>query len=164
MSSLDNDFQVSIKIINGKVDIKWNSSSLWQNTTVYFLSSLEDSVTNASRIVNFSVCHAFMQDKVSWKIEPIQDKLLEFCNRSRNCGPVEDIDSLVNAYGREELSCQLFTTCSNFQDIFRIHVVSKAEGMEYSFESGNMTILSESKFHHDSFLIDLKCYENHIYG
>ena len=140
----NNDFQVSIKIINGKVDIKWNASSLWENTTVYFLSSLEDSVTNASRIVNFSVCHAFTQDKVSWKIEPIQNNLLEFCNRSRNCSPVEDKHSLVSAYGSEELSCQLFNMCSNLQDVFRIRVVSRAEWMEYSFESGNMTILSEN--------------------
>ena len=145
-SLLGNDFHVSIMVINGKIHVNWNTSSLWQNTTVYFLSSLSDNITNTFHAVNISVCHAFTLDKVSWNIEANQDNLLKFCNRSRRCRPMKDNDLLVSAEGSKELSCQLFTACSNFEDVFRIHVVSKAEGKEYSFESGNMTILSESKF------------------
>lgn len=139
-----NDFDVSIKTINGKIDVNWKTSSLWQNTTVYFLSSLHDDVTNASHAVNVTVCHAFTDDKNSWKIEPVQGNLLEFCNRSRKCGPVNADDMIVQATLTQELSCQLFTTCTNFEDVFRIQVVSIGGGREYGFQSGNMTILSEN--------------------
>ena len=144
--SLGNDFDVSIKTINGKIDVNWKTSSLWQNTTVYFLSSLHDDVTNASHAVNVTVCHAFTDDQNAWKIEPVKGNLLEFCNRSRKCGPVNADDMIVQATLTQELSCQLFTTCTNFEDVFRIQVVSIGRGREYGFQSGNMTILSESKF------------------
>ncbi|CAB4003806.1 ---NA--- [Paramuricea clavata] len=140
----NNDFDVSIKTINGKIYVNWKTSSLWQNTTVYFLSSLHDDITNASHAVNVTVCHAFKDDKNSWKIEPVQGNLLELCNRSRKCGPVNADDLIVRATLTQELSCQLFTTCTNFEDVFRIQVVSIGGGREYSFQSGNMTILSEN--------------------
>ena len=137
---------MSIRTINGKVYVNWNTSSLWQSTTVYFISSLINNVTNTSYPVNISVCRAFTHDKNSWEIEPVKGNLLEFCNKSRKCWPVKDADSLVGVSGNPELSCQLFTTCTNFKDVFRIQVISIGERKEYSFQSEDMTILSQSKF------------------
>lgn len=145
------DFDVSIKTVNGKVYISWNTSSLWQNTTVYFSSNLHDNVTNKSFPVSIGVCNASISSEKSWKIEPIEGNLLQFCNKSRKCGPVNGKTSLVKASGTkatgtQELHCELFTTCANFDDVYSIKVVSIGGGKDYSFQSRNMTILSESKF------------------
>ena len=125
----------------------WKVSSQWKNTTVYFSSSLDDDINNSSYAANFSVCHAFKQGNASWKVGPVKGNLLEFCKKSRNCVPVEaQQDLLVKTSGSlQELSCVLFTSCTNFEDNFRIQVVSTGGGETYNFRSGNMTILSESK-------------------
>ncbi|XP_028399797.1 uncharacterized protein LOC114523141 [Dendronephthya gigantea] len=140
----EGDFHVSIKTVNGKVHISWDTSSVWQNTTVYFLSNLYDNVTNTPFAVSIAVCNASISHDKSWKIEPTGTNLLEFCNKSRKCGPVDGKTSLVKATGTQELSCELFTTCANFDDVYSIRVVSIGGGKEYSFQSGNMTILSEN--------------------
>ena len=144
---LGNDFDVSIEIINGKINIKWSGQSFWQNTTVYFVSSLNDYKTNSLHIVNVNVCHAFTKDNKSWNIKPIEGNLLQFCNMSKKCGKVNNDNSLVRAttLTQQELSCELFTTCVNFEDTFLIEVISEGNGTKHSFKSDNMTIPSESK-------------------
>lgn len=128
------------------MNVNLNPAILRQNTTVYFLTYLHDDVSNVTDLVNVSVCQAFLQKENMWTIKPIEKNLYDFCNRSKKCSLGKAGNSLVRATVDEELSCQIFTTCSNFEDVFRIQVLSSGGGKEYQFQSGNMSILSESKF------------------
>ena len=75
--------------------------------------------------------------------------LLEFCNKSGLCGPFDDdvvvlIDSdWMPKY--KNLSCQLFTTCSNFISTFGIQIIVDANNRQYSYHSGDLSIPSQSK-------------------
>lgn len=146
-----NDFDGSVSTVNGQVFVNWSTVGPWNssedvNFTVYFSTDYSNNDTSPN--INISTCFATKVKNGSWQIVPLRGNLLNFCNESQLCRKFDDNVFLLNSYWMplsKELSCHLFTTCSNFNSTYGIQIRAVTGQGQYSYYIGNLSIYSQSK-------------------
>lgn len=145
-----NDFDGSVSTVNGQVFVNWSTVGPWNssedvNFTVYFLTDYSNNGTSPN--INISTCFATKVKNGSWQIVPLRGNLLNFCNESQLCRKFDDNVFLLNSYWMplsKELSCHLFTTCSNFNSTYGIQIRAVTGQGQYSYYIGNLSIYSQN--------------------
>ena len=147
------DLNGRISTINGQVFVNWSTDGPWSssndvNATVNFLSNHTDK-NNMSHYYNISLCYAKKQLNNLWSIQAVKGDLLRFCNESGLCGPFDNsVNVLTNSFWlskKKLLSCQLFTTCSNFNSSYAIEILITTDKRKYRRYFGELTIYNQSK-------------------